>query len=112
MKIIRYELLKLLKYPLMWGLLVLFIGFNIFIIWNEVGSNDMQTALRAMYNVMINDETDSIYAEDYQAYKEGYAHEYDTLDMQKIKQMKERITFKPTGSYKKFIDNNYDNICI
>ena len=110
MKIIRYELLKLLKYPLMWGLLVLFIGFNIFVIWNEVGSDDIQTALRAMYNVMINGETDSIYAEDYQAYKEGYAHEYDTLDMQKIKQMKERITFKPTGSYKKFIDNNYDKL--
>lgn len=111
MKVLKYELKKLLKFPLMWGLLALFIGFNIYIICCEVGNKEYQQSLRGVYEVIMGRKTSGENYQLYTQYREKVSAFYDSLDMQSIKEMKEYMgDFHPTGSYEKFIDNNYSKL--
>lgn len=109
MRILKYELCKLFKFPLMWGLLAVFVGFNIYIIYGEVGYHDIQESLHGVYEVMLGHETSGEYYDLYTQYHDSVSDSYDTLDMQKIKEMKEDMgSFYPTGSYAEFMDSNYE----
>ena len=109
MRVMKYELQKLFRFPLMWGLLAVFVGFNIYIIHSEVGNHEFHDSLHGVYEVIIGHETNGEYYELYTQYNDSVSGSYDTLDMQKIKEMKEKMgDFYPTGSYSKFIDNNYE----
>lgn len=111
MRVLKYELCKLFRFPLMWGLLVLFVSFNIYIIYSEVGYSEYQKSLNGVYDVITGQADSGEYFELYTEYKNSVSGSYDTLDMQKIKQMKEDMTgFVPSGCYQEFIDKNYDKL--
>lgn len=111
MRILKHELRKLIRFPLMWGLLSIFITFDIYLIFTEVGYQDYQNDLQGVYDVITGYKTQGEYYEFYFQYKENYSDIYDGLDMQDMKQMKEDLAnYYPTGSYKKFIDGNYDKL--
>lgn len=126
MRILKYEIKKLLKSPLLWGLLAAFVAFNIFTIYNNFGYKGIREAVTEVHsaileaginlysssdklNQMLHSEEE--YTAFYASYVEAYKSSYDNLDMQEIKQMKEDTgNFHPTGSYKQFIDENYDKL--
>lgn len=126
MRMFKYEVNKLLKYPLMWVLLAVFILFDLFLVSSDVGFDDSRKDIKKMYGIIfetgvnlsgnakklsaLNDSDNELEAY-YATYVEGYSRIYDSLDMQKIKQMKENtFFFHPRGSYKTFIDRNYDRL--
>lgn len=111
MRVMKYELRKLFGFPLMWGLLAVFLGFSFYIIHSEVGYHEFQKSLHGVYNVMVGHETSSEYYDLYTHYHGSVSGSYDTLDMRKIKEMKENMCdYYPTGSYAELIDNNYETL--
>lgn len=124
MRIYRFEIKKLICFPLLWSLLTAFTVFNVYVICSELGSHNEKERTTAVYNVMLStdlclhtekiekmkkskNENEKFYAE----YVDDYSHSYDSLDMQSVKDFKEiMFNFHPTGSYKQFIDENYDKL--
>lgn len=119
MRAFKFELKKLLKYPLMWVLLAIFVGFDLFVIYDKVGSKESCYSTKEMHEIILANgiETSAISDSDnqlevyYSDYVNEYSQSYDSLDMQEIKQMKEDLgSFYPQGSYKNFIDGNYSKL--
>lgn len=122
MRAFRFELKKLLNDPLMWVLPALFVGFDFFIVFHEVGMSDFRRDVKEMHGIILENDTTcekisvltgsaNVLEAYYAGYVNGYSQSYDSLDMQDIKQMKEDTgSFHPSGSYKEFIDSNYDKL--
>lgn len=111
MRVLRYELKRIFSFPLMWGLLAVFLVFNFYIIHSEVGYKEFQEHLNGIYEVILGNDTSSKYYDQYIQYLDSVSGSYDTLDMLKIKEMKENMGgFYPKGSYANFIDSNYDKL--
>lgn len=116
MRAFKIEVKKLLKYPLMWILLTVFVGFDLFIIYDEVGNKDFRYNVKEMYEIILANgveisaisDSDNELEAYYVDYVNKYSQSYDSLDMQNIKQMKEDFgSFYPHGCYKVFLDDNY-----
>ena len=120
MKIFRWEYQKLLKSYFLWLLLGIFLAFDIFLVWECVGSD--QTYYSEMYHVVMQsgtdlnteiitamldstDETEAYYAE----YVRTYDTIYNDLDLTQIRNEKIRMSVdgKPEGSYQNWLDHNY-----
>ena len=123
MRILKYELNKLIHFPLLWGLLFLFLAYNSFILYTKAGDSEFRSSVREMHEIIQSTGVDletqketlasmSESPKEAEAYYSSYAISfediYDTLNMQDIKQMKEDLQgFCPEGSYKTFLDHNY-----
>ena len=124
MRIFFYEIKRLMRMPILWGLLVVFIGFNVFMVYTELGYRDIREDTFGIYDLILSrssnldtDNQTSIsqdkneYEKMYDDYIRDYICIYDRLDMHGVKEMKENmLNFHPTGAYKTFIDRNYDKL--
>lgn len=124
MRIFFYEIKRLMRMPILWGLLVVFIGFNVFMVYTELGYRDIREDTFGIYDLILSrssnldtDNQTSIsqdkneYEKMYDDYIRDYICIYDRLDMHGVKEMKENmLNFHPTGTYKTFIDRNYDKL--
>ena len=96
----KQEVKKLIKHPLMWSLLVICLMFNMLLIWENIGN--FQKELPLVHKEILEHGIDE------QIYKESL-NRYDGLDMVEMKNFKQEIyQYQPTGSYKKFIDKQYE----
>lgn len=76
-----------------------------------VGDSDFRADIEAVYDVITGKITGGEYYDFYEQYKKDYSDIYTKLNMNDIKNMKEDMSkFYPSGSYKKFIDNNYKRL--
>ena len=111
MRILPYELRKVLCYPLIWGIIAVFVGFNVFFVYSNVGYTDFQREIREMHEVVLGNIQEGELYDLYTQYKALYSGSYNDLDMQSIKRMKEKmLKFEPDGSYAEFINSNYDKL--
>lgn len=98
----KQEMKKLIKHPMMWCLLGVFLVFNGFLFWGNIGDSFQE--LQMAHKEVLDGGMD-----------EGFYQEklslYDTLDMTDVKELKQELyQYKPTGSYKKFIDERYEKL--
>ena len=124
MRIFFYEIKRLMRMPILWGLLVVFIGFNVFMVYTELGYRDIREDTFGIYDLILSrssnldtDNQTSISQDknEYEKMYDDYIRDciciYDRLDMHGVKEMKENmLNFHPTGTYKTFIDRNYDKL--
>ena len=124
MRIFFYEIKRLMRMPILWGLLVVFIGFNVFMVYTELGYRDIPEDTFGIYDLILSrssnldtDNQTSISQDknEYEKIYDDYIRDciciYDRLDMHGVKEMKENmLNFHPTGAYKTFIDRNYDKL--
>ena len=124
MRIFFYEIKRLMRMPILWGLLVVFIGFNVFMVYTELGYRDIREDTFGIYDLILSrssnldtDNQTSISQDknEYEKMYDDYIRDciciYDRLDMHGVKEMKENmLNFHPTGAYKTFIDRNYDKL--
>lgn len=95
----KQELRKLICHPMLWCMSGVFLVFNGFLLWLNVG--DYVSELQIVHNEIRNDGISP-------EYYEGSLSRYDTLDMEDIKEMKQEMyRYYPTGSFKDFIDIRY-----
>ena len=134
-KVFGYECRKVLKAWFLWGLLGIFLAFDLFLVWEDVGYD--RAEYRKMYQTIRrigaelestevkNTEVEKIWEgngdseespEDmdqaYAAYVKTYEGIYDTLKIAEIKEAKIGISvnFKPEGAYQSWIDRNYERL--
>lgn len=123
MRIFFYEIKRLMRMPILWGLLVVFIGFDVFMVYTESGYRDIREDTFGIYDLILSrsnldtDNQTSISQDknEYEKMYDDYIRDciciYDRLDMHGVKEMKENmLNFHPTGAYKTFIDRNYDKL--
>lgn len=124
MRIFFYEIKRLMRMPILWGLLVVFIGFDLFMVYTELGYRDIPEDTFGIYDLILSrssnldtDNQTSISQDknEYEKIYDDYIRDciciYDRLDMHGVKEMKENmLNFHPTGAYKTFIDRNYDKL--
>ena len=124
MRIFFYEIKRLMRMPILWGLLVVFIGFDLFMVYTELGYRDIREDTFGIYDLILSrssnldtDNQTSISQDknEYEKMYDDYIRDciciYDRLDMHGVKEMKENmLNFHPTGAYKTFIDRNYDKL--
>ena len=124
MRIFFYEIKRLMRMPILWGLLVVFIGFDLFMVYTELGYRDIPEDTFGIYDLILSrssnldtDNQTSISQDknEYEKMYDDYIRDciciYDRLDMHGVKEMKENmLNFHPTGAYKTFIDRNYDKL--
>jgi hypothetical protein len=103
----------------MWALLVVFVVFDLFIVYSEVGTSDFRRDVKEMYKIILENgvspdkisnlaDSDNELEVYYADYVNKYRKSYENLDMQSIQKMKEDMSLSYlNGSYKKFIDRNY-----
>lgn len=98
----KQELRKLICHPMLWCMLGVFLIFNVFLLWLNIG--DYVSEIQIVHNEIRNDGISS-------EYYEGSLSRYDTLDMEDIKEMKQEMySYYPTGSFKDFIDTRYERL--
>ena len=124
MRIFFYEIKRLMRMPILWGLLVVFIGFDLFMVYTELGYRDIPEDTFGIYDLILSrssnldTENQTSISQDKNEYEKMYDDYirdciciYDRLDMHGVKEMKENmLNFHPTGAYKTFIDRNYDKL--
>lgn len=126
MRLIKHEFRKITRYGAIWFLFAVFLGFNIFLVYNLVGDKDYREMVKPISNIVSSidpqllqngaelesmSESDDIYEAFYASYAIAYSSSYDMMDMNAIKESKQEMTdFYPTGWYKEFIDSNYDKL--
>lgn len=98
----KYEAKKILKNPVIWGLVCFFLFINGFLMWTNLDGSLAEirqvSQILAVEGVDVIDET----------YYEGLLAQYDTLDMMKIKDIKKELyNYQSTGIFQEFIDSNY-----
>ena len=98
----KQEFRKLICHPMLWSMLCVFLVFNGFLLWVNIGDyvSEMQMVHNEILDNGINPE-----------YYEGSLSRYDTLDMEDVKEMKQEMyRYYPTGSFKEFIDTRYEKL--
>ena len=98
----KLEFRKLVCHPMLWSMLCVFLIFNVFLLWINIGDYALEMQ-------MVHDEILSGgISQDY--YKESLKR-YDVLDMEEIKEMKQEMyRYYPSGSFKAFIDTRYKKL--
>ncbi len=123
MRVLKYEFLKLIKFPALWFLIAVFMGVNAVYVYSLVGNDYIRDDIRGMKEIIDRTgvrlsenggvidglmESENLLESMYASYVKAYESKYDDLDMQRVKESKEALyNFHPTGRYKKFIDGNY-----
>ena len=133
-KVFGYECRKLLGAWFLWGLLVIFLVFDLFLVWENVGYD--RAEYRKMYQVIQrvgldleetgierildgdrepigNSEPDENSLERWYAeYVKTNKGVYDTLDLTGIRDDKigMAVDFKPEGAYQRWIERNYEKL--
>ncbi len=98
----KQEFRKLIGHPMLWCMLCIFLIFNGFLLWVNIG--DYASELQMVHNEILTDGISQNY------YEESLSR-YDSLDMEDIKEMKQEMyRYYPTGSYKEFIDVRYEKL--
>ncbi len=98
----KYEAKKIVRHPMMWSLLGIFLVFNAFLLWTNIGEigEELQEAHEHILEYGIDE-----------AFYQDSLSKYDTLDMVAIKELKQEMyQYNPTGSYRKFIDRRYEKL--
>lgn len=100
--IVKQEMKKLCRHPMMWCLLILCFFLNLLLLWSNL--NEFYKELPTVHDDIIENGVEEEF------YKNCLSI-YDTLDMVEIKNMKEEMTdYHPKGSYKRFIDRRYERL--
>lgn len=98
----KQERKKLIKHPIMWCLFGVFMIFNAFLLWGNVG--ELFLELQMAHEEVLENGIDE------QFYQESLK-QYDELDMNSVKTLKQELyQYYPTGSYKEFIDKRYEKL--
>ena len=101
---------KLICFPVLWILLLLFIGLNILFACIGAGIPDTRGEIRGYYAAASGDaHAEPVYQEEYERYREAYRTAYDGLDMMDVLSRKAALSgYTLTGSFGKFIRRNYE----
>lgn len=98
----KQEFRKLICHPMLWCILCVFLSFNGFLLWVNIG--DYVSEIQMVHNEILNNGINP-------EYYEGSLSRYDALDMEEIKEMKQEMyRYYPTGSFKDFIDTRYEKL--
>lgn len=98
----RQEIRKLCRHPVMWCLLILCFSFNLLFIWSNI--DEYASELGEVHDVILTKGVDEAF------YKESLAI-YNNLDMIQIKEMKEEMqNYHPEGSFKRFVEHRYERL--
>ncbi len=101
----RQEVKKLLKHPLLWCLLFVFMVWNLFLVFGTLGVSGAEG--QDYHEIQEEIQRNGI-NEEYFKEKRG---RYDTLDMLVVRDVKkEMFNYYPTGSYQEFIDERYEKL--
>ena len=91
MRLLQKECGKCLRHPFLWIVCITFGLFQFLSIYTYVGNAGMRKELRQMHVAVTDEETASPeYESAYADYKKTYGGMYDTLDMRKILEQKEK----------------------
>lgn len=103
---------KCLRHPFLWIVCITFGLFQFLSIYTYVGNAGMRKELRQMHVAVTDEETASPeYKSAYADYKKTYGGMYDTLDMRKILEQKEKKSgYEPQGAWGMWIVRNYDRL--
>lgn len=112
MRLLQKECGKCLRHPFLWIVCITFGLFQFLSIYTYVGNAGMRKELRQMHVAVTDEETASPeYESAYADYKKTYGGMYDTLDMRKILEQKEKKSgYEPQGAWGMWIVRNYDRL--
>lgn len=112
MRLLQKECGKCLRHPFLWIVCITFGLFQFLSIYTYVGNAGMRKELRQMHVAVTDEETASPeYESAYADYKKTYGGMYDTLDMHKILEQKEKKSgYEPQGVWGSWIVRNYDRL--
>ena len=110
MRLLQKECGKCLRHPFLWIVCITFGLFQFLSIYTYVGNAGMRKELRQMHMAVTDEETASPeYESAYADYKKTYGGMYDTLDMRKILEQKEKKSgYEPQGAWGMWIVRNYE----
>ena len=112
MRLLQKECGKCLRHPFLWIVCITFGLFQFLSIYTYVGNAGMRKELRQMHVAVTDEETASPeFERAYADYKKTYGGMYDTLDMRKILEQKEKMSgYEPQGVWGSWIVRNYDRL--
>lgn len=118
MEIAKKEWKKLICQPALIGLLLIFIVFNGVNIWLTFSYSGLVDELKEYHKMILAEKEkkteDSQSLQIYAQYKtdaDSVKALYDNLDIIAIKEEKQSLSnYYPTGSFQRFIDNNYEKL--
>ena len=100
--LIKYEIRKIIKNPIVWILMLFFLVINILNI--EMQVHDYKKDIKLTHQYILNDKIDK-------EYLNSVVSIYDDFNMQIVKNTKmDLYDYNPSGKYKLFIDNCYKKL--
>lgn len=126
MTIRRLELKKVMRQPILWCLLLVFLVMNCVHIWLQLNCGELTEELEDIHNVMLDtgidfsqnsEQLDTLLKNDntteafYAMTAKDGMELYKNLDIRKVKELKQELyQYYPEGSFETFINQNYEKL--